>query len=203
MKHLTMVLMDGGSGLNIIYVETLDAMGIDPSCIQPTGAPFHGIELGKQAVPLGQINLPITFRDLTNYKMETLIFEVVGFHRTYHDILGRLCYAKFMVIPNYTYLKLKMPESHGVITVGTTFRRAYKCEVECYEHASAIIASEELTVIKEETTKEAPCGVYDTPEWAHLVHYREIFDSELELLTPLWQAVLGSHCSAVVHAARR
>ena len=28
MKRLTKVLMDGGSGLNIMYVETLDAMGI-------------------------------------------------------------------------------------------------------------------------------------------------------------------------------
>jgi hypothetical protein len=29
MKWLTKVLMDGGSALNIMYVETLDAMGID------------------------------------------------------------------------------------------------------------------------------------------------------------------------------
>jgi hypothetical protein len=46
-KRLSKVLMDGGSGLNIIYVETLDAMGIDLSRIRPTGAPFHGIVLGK------------------------------------------------------------------------------------------------------------------------------------------------------------
>ena len=32
-KWFTKVLMDGGSGLNIIYTETLDAMGIDRSCI--------------------------------------------------------------------------------------------------------------------------------------------------------------------------
>ena len=38
-------------------------------------------------------------------------------------------------------------------------------------------------------------------KWAHLVHCEEIFDSELELLTPLWQAVFGSYYSAVVHAA--
>ena len=37
---------------------------------------------------------------------------------------------------------------------------------------------------------------------AHLVHCEEIFDYELELLTPLWQAVLGLCCSASVHAAR-
>ena len=40
-------------------------------------------------------------------------------------------------------------------------------------------------------------------KWAHLVHCEEIFDSELELLTPLWQVVLGSHCLAIGHAARR
>ena len=57
MKRLTKVLMDGGSGLNIMYVVMLDAMGIDRSRIWPTKAPFHGIMPGKQAVPLGKINL--------------------------------------------------------------------------------------------------------------------------------------------------
>ena len=39
-------------------------------------------------------------------------------------------------------------------------------------------------------------------KWAHLVHCEEIFDSGLELLTPLWQAMLGLSCSATVRAAR-
>ena len=43
MKWLTKVLMNGGSGLNIIYAEMLDTMGIDRSCIRLTEAPFHGI----------------------------------------------------------------------------------------------------------------------------------------------------------------
>ena len=42
-KWLTKVLMDGGSGLNIMYIEMLDAMGIDQACIRPTGVPFHDI----------------------------------------------------------------------------------------------------------------------------------------------------------------
>ena len=53
MKRLTKVLMDGGSGLNIMYVEMLNAMCIVRSCILPTGAPFHGIMPRKQAMPLG------------------------------------------------------------------------------------------------------------------------------------------------------
>ena len=52
-KWLTKVLMDGGSGLNIMYAKTLDAMGIDQVRIRPTGAPFHGIVPRKQVVPLG------------------------------------------------------------------------------------------------------------------------------------------------------
>ena len=96
-------------------------MGVDRTRVHPTRAPFHGIVPEKQAMPLGQIDLPITFRDQFNYRTETLTFEVVGFPRTFHAILGHPCYAKFMVIPNYTYLKLKILGPGGVITVGTSF----------------------------------------------------------------------------------
>ena len=120
-KRLTKVLMDGGSGLNIMYAGTLDAMGIDRSHVRPIGAPFHDIVPGKQALPLGQVDLPVTFGGPSNYRMETLTFDVVGFPRTFHAILGCPCYAKFMAVPNYTYLKLKMPGPCGVITIGTSF----------------------------------------------------------------------------------
>ena len=55
--------MDEGSGLNIMYAKTLDEMGVERTCLHPTRAPFHSIVPGKQAMPLGQINLPITFDD--------------------------------------------------------------------------------------------------------------------------------------------
>jgi hypothetical protein len=55
---------------------------------------------------------------------------VVGFRGTYHAVLGRPCYAKFMAVPNYTYLKLKMPGPNGVITVGSMYRHAYECDME-------------------------------------------------------------------------
>ena len=34
--HLTRVLMDGGSSLNLLYQDTVRKMGIDPSRIKPT-----------------------------------------------------------------------------------------------------------------------------------------------------------------------
>jgi hypothetical protein len=72
-------------------------------------------------LPLGQIDLLVTFGDVQNICLETLTFEVVGFSGTYHVILGRPAYAKFMVVPNYTYLKLKIPGPKGITTLGTTY----------------------------------------------------------------------------------
>ena len=112
--------------------------------------------LGKQAIPIGQIDLPVTFGNPSNYRTETLTFKVVGFPSIYHAILGRPCYAKFMAIPNYTYLKLKMPGPHRVITIGTSFQRAYECEVECCDHASAVVASKELITLREEVAEKTP-----------------------------------------------
>ena len=100
-------------------------------------------------MPLGQINLPITFGDQSNYRTETLTIDVVGFLGTFHAILGRPCYGKCMAIPNYTYLKLKTPGPHGVFTVGTSFQRTYECKVECCSHAVAIVASGELATLKQ------------------------------------------------------
>ena len=60
-----------------------------------------------------------------------------------------------MAVLNYTYLKLKMPGPHGVITIDTSFQRAYECEVECCEHAVIIFTSKELVAIREEVIEEA------------------------------------------------
>ena len=49
-----------------------------------------------------------------------LTFDLVGFLGTYHAILGRPCHAKFMAVPNYNYIKLKMLGPNGAITVSTT-----------------------------------------------------------------------------------
>jgi hypothetical protein len=138
--RLTKVLMDGGSSLNIIYAETLGLLEIDLSTIRAGATPFHGIVPGKRVLPLGQLDFPVCFGTPSNFRRETLTFEVVGFRGTYHTVLGRPCYAKFMAVPNYTYLKLKMPGPNGVITVGSTYRHTYECDVECMEYAEALIA---------------------------------------------------------------
>ena len=43
-----------------------------------------------------------------------------------------------MAIPNYTYLKLKMPGPKGVITVEGSFKQAYYCEQEYVTQAATL-----------------------------------------------------------------
>jgi hypothetical protein len=104
------VLINGGSSLNILYANTLELMGIGLDKLRPSVSPFHGVALGKRVQPLVQIDLPVCFGTPSNFCKEVLTFDVVGFRGAYHAILGRPCYAKFMAIPNYTYLKMKMQD---------------------------------------------------------------------------------------------
>jgi hypothetical protein len=161
--------MDRGSSPNTIYAETLGLLEIDLSTIWAGAAPFHGIVPGKRVHPLGQLNFPVCFGTPSNFRRETLTFEVVGFRGTYHAVLGRPCYAKFMAVPNYTYLKLKMPGPNGVITIGSTYRHVYECDMECVEYAEALAESEALIADLECLSKEVPdakrhVGIFEPAE---------------------------------------
>ncbi|XP_066382679.1 uncharacterized protein [Miscanthus floridulus] len=96
------------------------------------------------------------FGDRANFRLEVLTFEVVDFLGSYHAILGWLCYANFMAIPNYIYLKLKMSGPNGVITMGSTFSHAYTCNREHYELATVVINSVELLELRNSSTPVVP-----------------------------------------------
>ena len=150
------MLLDGGSGLNILYIDTLDAMCIARSELRLAGSSFHGVILGAQAYPLEQIDLPVTFDNRANFRSEVLTFEVVDFPGSYHYIVGRSCYAKFMAIPNYTYLKLKMPGPNSVITMSSAFSHAFVCDREHYELTTVVVNSSELLQLGESSTLAIP-----------------------------------------------
>jgi hypothetical protein len=143
-SRFSKVLMDGGSSLNILYAHTLRLMGIGLDQLRPSMTSFHGVAPGKRIQPLGQIDLPIWFGTLDNFRKETLTFKVVGFRGVYHAILRWPCYAKFMAVPNYTFLKMKMPGPKGVIIVVSSIDHAFDCDVECVEHAEALALDEAL-----------------------------------------------------------
>jgi hypothetical protein len=108
--RLTKVLIDGGSGLNLIFASTLRKMGLDfTDMLVPSKSPFYGIVPGNAAHPLGMVILPVTFGMRENYRTEFIKFEVANFESSYHAILGHPALAKFMAVPHYVYLLLKIP----------------------------------------------------------------------------------------------
>ena len=97
-----------------------------------------------------------------------------------------------MAVPNYTYLKLKMPGPKGVITIGSLFEHAYECDVECVEHAEAQAEDEALAATLDKLASEVGLlmgriifGVFG------LGCYVEVFGWELMGLQDKW---VGMEC---------
>jgi len=96
----------------------------------PTDTSFHGIVPTKAEVPLGKVALDVIFGAPENFRREKIEFEVVDWPSQYHAILGRPAFARFMAVPHYTYLMMKMPGPNGVITVKGSFTRSDSCDRE-------------------------------------------------------------------------
>jgi hypothetical protein len=84
-------------------------------------------------MPLEQFTLPVMFGTHTNYWTEFIQFEVANFETSYHAILGRPALAKFMAIPHYPYLLLKMPGPHGIHSVQGDLKRAFDCDLQAIQ----------------------------------------------------------------------
>jgi hypothetical protein len=94
----------------VLVASTLRKMGLDlTDILVPSKSPFYGIVPGNAAHPLGTVVLLVTFGTRENYRTEFIKFEVANFESSYHAILGRPALAKFMAVPHYVYLLLKMP----------------------------------------------------------------------------------------------
>jgi hypothetical protein len=71
--------------------------------------------------------MSVTFGALDNYQTEFLRFKVARFECEYNAIIERLGLAKFIDIPHYPYMILKMPGPQGIITVWAYFQGAEDC----------------------------------------------------------------------------
>ena len=118
--------------------------------------PFYGILPGMKAYPVGSIDLPVTFGSKANFRTEILTFEVVDWKGLSHAILGSPTYAKFMAVPNYTYLKLKLTGPNGVITVSGSFEQAYISSCEHFDLATTVADSAELSQLRATTAECRP-----------------------------------------------
>jgi hypothetical protein len=78
--------------------------------------------------------LPVTFGETReNYHTEYIKFEVADFETSYHAILDRPAIAKFMVVPHYTYLVLKMSSPAGVLSLQSDLKISFDCDTKAVE----------------------------------------------------------------------
>jgi hypothetical protein len=121
------VLVDGGSSINVTFPRTLQGLGVALKELHESDTHFFGIVPTEGEYPLRHIYMSVTFRTPENYRTEFLRFEVASFDYGYNAIVGRPGLAKFMAIPHYTYMILKMSGPQGIITVCADFQGAAEC----------------------------------------------------------------------------
>jgi hypothetical protein len=121
------VLVDGGRSINVTFPRTLQGLGITLKELHESYTPVFGIVPTEGECPLGHIYMPVTFGTPENYITEFLRFEVASFDYGYNTIIGRPRLAKFMAIPHYTYMILKMSRPQGIITVRADFQGTAEC----------------------------------------------------------------------------
>jgi hypothetical protein len=145
------VFMDVGSDINLIYARILKAMCISLESLMPTDCSFHEIVPGGANYPLGRIELNVCFGNSSNYRTEKLEFEVMDWPSHYHAILGLPAFAKFMALPHYAYLALKIPGPRGTITVQGSFKVSNTCDKEFNRLAQTFGMTAEYARLKGKT----------------------------------------------------
>ena len=86
-----------------------------------------------------------------HFRTDYVNFVVADFNGTYHAILGRPALIKFMAIPHYRYLVLKMPTEKGVLTLRGNVYAAYTCEDDSFK----VVEAHDLSIRMAETMLDA------------------------------------------------
>jgi hypothetical protein len=164
-SKLNKVLIDGGSRLNVLFTKTLKKMKLDIiHMLTKSSTPFYDIIPGNAAIPLGSVVLPVTFGESwDNYCTEYIKFEVADFDTSYHAILGRPAIAKFMAVPHYTFLVLKMPSLAGVLSLQGDLKISHDCDTEAVEIASTNQVPNTMMVVYA-ASKKLSTSELDIPE---------------------------------------
>jgi hypothetical protein len=103
------------------------------------------------------------FGNPNHFRTDYVNFVVTDFEGTYHAILGRPALTKFMTVPHYSYLVLKMPIEQGVLTLRGNVYIAYTYEEKSFKVAEAT----DLSICMEQTLVDAskiPAGQLEIPE---------------------------------------
>ncbi|KAJ3689619.1 hypothetical protein LUZ61_018783 [Rhynchospora tenuis] len=110
------ILIDTGSSADVIYFETLKKLHLQNHPLKPMATPLTGFT-GDQLMPMGIIDLPVTFGDSSKDVVSRVSFIVVNTPSPYNIILGRKALNDIGAIASTPHLKVKFPTRNGVATL--------------------------------------------------------------------------------------
>ena len=67
----------------------------------------------------------------------------------YHALLGRPALAKFMAVPNYAYLKMKMSSARGVIIISGDYQNSCDCAAASSRLAESLVIAAEKRLLNQ------------------------------------------------------
>ena len=158
---------------------------------------WHSTQQGSNAT--WKITLSVTFGTPSNYRTEFIKFEVTDFDSSYHAILGRPALAKFMAIPHYPYLLLKMPGPNGVLSLRSDLKRAFDCDVQAIQIAAKAQANDgrkEIATIAAEISQEELEIPAKRPSILAPPKQADIKQTDLGTGDPSKMATISAHLSA-------
>jgi hypothetical protein len=136
--------------------------------LKPTKLTFHGIMPGYSCMPMGRIELEVLFGEKDNHRREPIWFEVVDLNSPYHALRGRPALAKFMAVPHYAYLKMKLPGPRGVITVTGCYKKSIECARASSKLAEALVIAEEKRQLLQRVAATQPGRLTPSQPAPHL-----------------------------------
>jgi hypothetical protein len=98
----------------------------------------------------------VQFGTADHFHTDYVNFVVADFDGTYHAILGHPAITKFMAVPHYRYLVLKMIIEKGVLTLRGNVFVAYTCEEDNFHVAEAHDLSLPMAAMAMEAKKTLP-----------------------------------------------
>ncbi|VFQ71616.1 unnamed protein product [Cuscuta campestris] len=106
-------LVDTGSSVNIMYMDTYKALGLTRDELSPIKTPLTGFT-GDSIEPEGVITLPVEIGDTKATRKLDMEFVVVGIISNTNIILGRPGLEDLECVISPRHLCIKFPTPHGV-----------------------------------------------------------------------------------------
>ncbi|XP_020176736.1 uncharacterized protein [Aegilops tauschii subsp. strangulata] len=125
----------------------MEKLGMKEKQLQPNRTMFHGIVPRLSYSPIGKVKIDTLFGDNTHFCPESIWFKVVDLDSAYHAPLGRPAFAKFMVVPHYAYLMMKMPGPKGIITIAGDYQKSLRCAAASSRLAESLVIAEEKRLL--------------------------------------------------------